>query len=88
MLLWIRIAISTALRSVFTLLENTISCVRMLFVDLSSPFSTISPMKSTEKLNLLCLATTLRSWILDFLTSRPQRVRICSHTSSTLMPNT
>ena len=88
MLLWIRIAISTALHSVFTLLENMISYIRMLFLDLSSAFSTISPMKSSEKLNTLCLPTTVCSWILDFLTSRPQRVRICSHTSSTLMPNT
>ena len=38
--------------------------------------------------NTLGLSITLCNYILDFLTSRPQRVRIGSHTSSTLALNT
>ena len=76
-------AISAALHSVFTHLENKSSYIRMLFVDFSSAFSTISSSELIGKLITLGLSTTLSNWILDFLTSRPKRVRIGSRTSST-----
>ncbi len=78
--------ISTALHSVF--LENNNKNIRMLFVDFSSVFNTISPMKLIDKLSTLGLSTTLCNWILDFPTKRSQTVRIGGHTSSTLMLNT
>ncbi len=74
--------------SVFTHLEKSNTYIRMLFVDFSSAFNTISPMKLIGKLNTLGISTTLCNWILDFLTNRPQSVRISSLSSSTLMLNT
>ncbi len=41
-----------------------------------------------QKLNTLGISTTLCKWILDFLTNRPQSVRISSNSSSTLVLNT
>ncbi|KAF7643798.1 hypothetical protein LDENG_00233010 [Lucifuga dentata] len=60
----------------------------MLFVDFSSAFNTIIPYKLVFKLHNLGLSTSLCSWITDFLTNRPQVVRIGDHTSSTLILNT
>ena len=77
-------AISTVFHSVFTQIENNDICIRMLFVDFSSAFNTVSPMK----LCTLGLSTTLCNWILDFLTNRPQTVQIGGHTSSTQVLDT
>ncbi len=59
------------------------SYVRMLFIDWSSAFNTIIPQQLILKLNLLGLNTSLCNWILDFLTARPQSVRVGRNTSST-----
>ncbi|KAK3566128.1 hypothetical protein QTP86_026016 [Hemibagrus guttatus] len=48
----------------------------------SSAFNTIIPQHLIEKLSLLGLNTSLCNWILDFLTGRPQSVRIGNSTSS------
>ena len=61
---------ATALHPIFTHLENMNSCIRMLFVDFSSAFNTISPMKLFGKLNTLGFSTTLCTWTLDFLAGR------------------
>ena len=50
----------------------------LLFVDLSSAFNTISPMRLITTLNNLGFSTTLCNWILDFLTE--VRKRISDHT--------
>ncbi|KAI5607947.1 hypothetical protein C0J50_9724, partial [Silurus asotus] len=55
----------------------------MLFIDFSSAFNTIIPQHLIEKLSLLGLNTPLCNWILDFLTERPQSVRIGNSISST-----
>jgi gmma-aminobutyric acid receptor subunit gamma/cGMP-dependent protein kinase 2 len=62
--------------------------VRMLFIDYSSAFNTIVPSKSITKLRTLGLITSLCNWILDFLTGRPQVVRVGNNTSATLILNT
>ncbi|KAI5615412.1 gastrula zinc finger protein XlCGF28.1-like [Silurus asotus] len=49
----------------------------------NSAFNTIIPQHLIEKLNLLGLNTSLCNWILDFLTGRPQAVRIGNSISST-----
>ncbi|KAF7657612.1 hypothetical protein LDENG_00025020, partial [Lucifuga dentata] len=54
----------------------------------SSAFNTIIPSKLISKLIDLGLETSICSWIFDFLTGRPQVVRIGSHTSSSLILNT
>ncbi len=55
----------------------------MLFIDFSAAFNTIIPQQLIHKLNLLGLNTSLCNWILDFLTARPQSVRVGRNTSST-----
>ena len=60
----------------------------MLFIDYSSAFNTIVPSKLNTKLRILGLNTSLCNWILDFLTGRPQVVRVGSNTSNTLILNT
>ncbi|KAI4889747.1 hypothetical protein NFI96_019341, partial [Prochilodus magdalenae] len=76
-------AISTTLHLALTHLDNRDTYVRMLFIDFSSAFSTIIPQHLIGKLDLLGLNTSLSNWILDFLTGRPQSVRIGRNTSST-----
>ncbi|KAL0191337.1 hypothetical protein M9458_014035, partial [Cirrhinus mrigala] len=64
------------------------SYVGMLFIDFSSAFNTIIPQQLIHKLNLLGLNTSLCNWILDFLTGRPQSVRVGRNTSTTITLST
>jgi hypothetical protein len=59
----------------------------MLFIDYSSVFNTIVPSKLITKLRILGLNTSLGNWILNFLTGRPQVVRVGNNTSATLILN-
>ncbi|KAK3553651.1 hypothetical protein QTP70_006859 [Hemibagrus guttatus] len=81
-------AITTTLHLSFTHLDNKDTYVRMLFTDFSSAFNTIIPQHLIEKLSLLGLNTSLCNWILDFLTGRPQSVRIRNSFSSTTILST
>ncbi|KAI4889320.1 hypothetical protein NFI96_006060 [Prochilodus magdalenae] len=81
-------AVSMALHTALTHLEQPNTYVRMLFVDFSSAFNTIIPHKLVSKLGSLGLDSSICSWVLGFLTDRPQCVRIGNHTSSTLILNT
>ncbi len=76
-------AISSTRHLALTHLENKDSYVRMLFIDFSSAFNTIIPQQLINKLSLLGLNNSLCNWILDFLTGRPQSVRVGHNTSST-----
>uniref|UniRef100_A0A1A8ATP4 Reverse transcriptase domain-containing protein n=1 Tax=Nothobranchius furzeri TaxID=105023 RepID=A0A1A8ATP4_NOTFU len=76
-------AISTALHLALTHLDKKDTHVRMLYIDFSSAFNTIIPQQLIGKLSMLGLNTSLCNWILDFLTGRPQSVRIGNCTSST-----
>ncbi len=60
----------------------------MLFIDFSSAFKAIIPQQLTHKLAQLGLNTSLCNWLLDFLTGRPQAVRVGINTSSTITLNT
>ena len=60
----------------------------MLFIDYSSPFNTIPPDSLVQKLGDLGLDEATCGWVLDFLTDRPQVVRIGSNTSGTLYLST
>ncbi|KAK1792027.1 hypothetical protein P4O66_001757 [Electrophorus voltai] len=62
--------------------------VKMLFVDYSSAFNTIIPSLLTTKLGDLGLHTSLCEWISNFLTDRPQSVRVGNCASSTLTLST
>uniref|UniRef100_A0A8C5G818 Reverse transcriptase domain-containing protein n=2 Tax=Gouania willdenowi TaxID=441366 RepID=A0A8C5G818_GOUWI len=76
-------AIAIALHSALSHLEHQQSYVRMLFVDYSSAFNTIIPDILITKLNTLGLPPLTCAWIRDFLTNRPQTVRLGPHLSST-----
>ena len=60
----------------------------MLFIDYRSAVNTIVLAKLITKLRILGLNTSLCNRILDFLTVRPQGVRVGSTTSATLILNT
>ncbi|KAI5092869.1 hypothetical protein C0J45_17260 [Silurus meridionalis] len=65
-----------------THLDNKDTYVQMMFIDFSSAFNTIIPQHLIEKLSLLGLNTSLCTWILDFMTGRPQSIRIRNSTST------
>lgn len=62
--------------------------VRMLLVDFSSAFNRTIPQKLVQKIYNLGLSKSLCLWIRDFLTNRPQVVRIEDNTLSALILNT
>lgn len=76
-------AVSIALYSALTHLDNNNSYVRMLFIDFSSAFKTIIPQQLVQKLVGLGVNTSLCNWLLDFLTGRPQAVGVGSKASCT-----
>ena len=69
-------------------LEKGNTYVRMLLIDYSSAFNTIVPLKLILNLRSLGLNSSLCNWILDFLTGRPQVVRMFSLTSFVLTLST
>eukprot|EP00061_Rhincodon_typus_P007776 g29797.t1 len=69
-------ALSLVLHSSREHLDNKYTYVRLLLVDYSSAFSAIIPSRLISKLCNLGLGSVLCSWILSFLTHRPQSVRI------------
>ncbi len=81
-------AIATALHPALTHLDKTDTYVRLRFIDFSSAFNTIIPQQLIHNLVQLGLNTSLCNWLLDFLTGRPQAVRVGSNTSSTITLNT
>ena len=77
-------AICSALYPALTHLDSTYSYVRMLFIDFSSAFNTIIPQQLICKLDQLGLNTSLCNWLLDFLSERPQAVRVGNNTLSSI----
>ena len=59
-----------------SLLQYTNTYMRMLFVDFSTAFSTVCTGKLVNKLLSLSLDYHLRNWIKDFLSNRPQHMRL------------
>ena len=55
---------------------------RVLFIDFSSAFNTIQPHIMIEKLANLNVSTNIQAWILNFLSRRPQFVKLNCTTSS------
>ncbi|CDQ67988.1 unnamed protein product [Oncorhynchus mykiss] len=81
-------AISIALHTALSHLDKRNTYVRILFINYTSAFNTIVPMKLITKLRTLGLNTSLCTWILYFLTGRPQVVRVGNNTSAMLILNT
>ena len=76
-------AIAITLHTALTHLDKRNTYVRMLFIDYSSAFNTIVPSKQT-----LGLDPAQCNWVLDFLTGRPQVVRVGNNISTPLILNT
>ena len=81
-------AIALALHTALVHLEKKNSYVRLLFIDYSSAFNTIVPSKLVLKLSDLGLGSSICNWIFEFLTGRPQSVRIGEKCSSTVLTRT
>jgi gmma-aminobutyric acid receptor subunit gamma/cGMP-dependent protein kinase 2 len=77
-----------ALHTALFHLDKRNTYVRMLFIDYSSAFNTIVPLKLITKPRTMGLNTSLCNWIQDFLTGRLQVVRVGNSTSATLILNT
>ncbi len=80
--------INTTPHSVLTHLQQPGSYARMLFLDCSSAFNTIIPGRMVNKLHSLGVSNHTCRWIKDFLTERPQSVRMGFHYSSELALST
>ncbi len=81
-------AISHVLHSSLTYIDsNNGNYVRLLFIDYSSAFNTIVLIKLPFKLTDLSLNTSLCDWIQDFLTGRPQVVKVGQFTSNSITLN-
>ncbi|KAF7706728.1 gastrula zinc finger protein XlCGF28.1-like, partial [Silurus meridionalis] len=81
-------AVSAALYSALTKLDKSNTYSRMLFIDFSSAFNTVHPTVLITKLSELGICPYICRWILNFLTNRPQSVRLGNQVSSTLILNT
>jgi hypothetical protein len=62
--------------TIYSHLEKSGSYVRIMFFDFSSAFNTIQPHLLAKKLNMMSLHPSTIKWILDYLTNRPQFVRL------------
>ncbi len=81
-------AISQVLHSSLTHIDSKNgNYVRLLFIDYSSAFNTIVPIKLAVKLTDLGLNFSLCDWIQDFLTGRPQVVKLGQFTSNSITLN-
>ncbi len=81
-------AISHILHSSLTHIDSKYgNYVRLLFIDYSSAFNTIVPIKLAVKLTDLGLNSSLCDWIQDFLTGRPQVVKMDQFTSNSITLN-
>ena len=81
-------AINILVHEILNHLEGKNTYARVLFIDFSSAFNTIIPMKLIEKLHILNFPADVCNWILDFLLERPQVVKIKSNFSSSIVLNT
>ena len=82
-------AVSLTLHNILQHLESAKTYSRVLFLDFSSAFNTIHPLKLYDKLlNNLKVHPQMCNWILDFLLNRPQVVRLNGVVSKTIILNT
>ncbi len=81
-------AISQVLHSSLTHIDSKNSnYVRLLFINYSSDFNNIVPIKLAVKLTDLSLNSSLCDWIHDFLTGRPQVVNMGQFISNSITLN-
>ena len=76
------------LHRAYTQLEELHSSLRILLFDFSSAFNTIQPHLLAEKLSVMQVDHSMVAWITDYLTNRPQYVRLQGSVSDVLLSNT
>uniref|UniRef100_A0A670JPL4 Reverse transcriptase domain-containing protein n=1 Tax=Podarcis muralis TaxID=64176 RepID=A0A670JPL4_PODMU len=81
-------AISIAVHTVLSHLERQGTYARLLFVDYSSAFNTILPDRLFLRMTNLGIHQKICLWVRNFLTDRPQTVRMGPYYSSTLVLST
>ncbi|TWW67512.1 RNA-directed DNA polymerase from mobile element jockey [Takifugu flavidus] len=81
-------AVIYLLHTSLTHLEKAGSTVRIMFFDFSSAFNTIQPRLLGDKLEVAGVDHHLTTWILDYLTQRPQFVRVKGSQSDRLLCST
>lgn len=81
-------AIITLTHKIKEHLEQLNTYVRILFIDFSSAFNTISPAILHLKLSSFPVNSFSRQWILDFFLDRPQFVSVGTYRSPTLTVST
>ena len=81
-------AISYLLHRTHSHLDKGKSAVRIMFFDFSSAFNTIQPPRLSDKLLQMGVDAHLVSWIADYLTERPQFVRLKDCLSNTVISST
>ena len=69
-------------------LDRGSGAVRITFLDFSSAFNTIQPLLLRDKLTEMGVQSHLVTWITDYLTDRPQYVRLGDCKSDTVVSNT
>ena len=74
-------AVNMALHFILQHLDTSGTYARILFVDFSSAFNTITPALLQDKLFQLSVPDSTCRWITDFLSDRRQRVRLGKHVS-------
>ena len=79
---------SLCLHSILQHLNSRSTYARVLFVDFSSAFNTIVPVKLIHTLQVLGVSTHLCEWIFNFLCNRKQVVKIGDLVSSPRLLNT
>ncbi|XP_077985174.1 uncharacterized protein LOC144439815 [Glandiceps talaboti] len=81
-------AVLSILHTITQHLDASNTSVRVLFVDFSSAFNTISPNLLIRKLRNMAVNQQLIRWVADFLTRRMQFVKVNSTSSGSRMTNT
>ena len=82
-------AVLFVLNKIYSHLEKPGTYIRLMFFDFSSAFNTIQPHLMAQKLVSMNVQPATVLWIMDYLTHRPQYVRMKSNcTSDTICSNT
>ncbi|KAL6471887.1 hypothetical protein MHYP_G00205370 [Metynnis hypsauchen] len=81
-------AVIYLLNRVYAHLDKPASTVRVMFFDFSSAFNTIWPAPLGDNLTVMQVDAPLVSWIVDYLTGRPQYVRLQHCVSDRVVSNT
>ena len=81
-------AIIYLLHRAHSYLEKGKGAVRIMFFDFSRAFNTIQPLRLSDKLLQMGVNVHLVSWITDYLTERPQFVRLKDCLSETVVCST